>query len=245
MHADNIQAIKQIFPKLPLGHCLFEWPVRGGNQAHVNFDRLISPHALERAGLQHAQDLRLRRGRHVADFIQKNRAAIALLEFANALAGGSGERSPLVPEQFALEQLFRNGRAIHRQEWLFMPVAMMIDRARHQFFARAALARNQCRRIRPRQLADQFEHLLHGLASADDSKFVIFLFEQRLVRNHLAHVAGGFERIEDDVFQLRDIERLQQVVVRSELHRFDRGLRGAVSGHENYGEFRIHLADSA
>jgi len=39
--------------------------------------------------LEHAEDLGLRRQRHVADFIQENCAAIALLEFSDAL-----DRSP-------------------------------------------------------------------------------------------------------------------------------------------------------
>ena len=72
--------------------------------------RLVAADALEGAGLQHAQDLGLGRGRHVADFIQEERAAVALLELADALRGGAGERAALMAEQFAFEQLLREWR---------------------------------------------------------------------------------------------------------------------------------------
>jgi len=55
----------------------------------------------------------------------------------------------------------------------------------------------------------------------------------------------GFERVRDDVLQLDDIERLQEVIVSAEFHRLDGRLRGAVGGHQNDEELGIHLADAA
>ena len=101
--------------------------------------------------LQHAQNFRLRRRRHVADFIEKDRAAVALLEFADALRGRAGERASFVPEQFAFEKVLRNGRAIDGEERLLAALAVMINRAGNQFLAGAAFAGDQrggigCRR---------------------------------------------------------------------------------------------------
>ena len=66
--------------------------------------------------LQHAQQLDLRAGRHVADFIQENRAVIGLLEPADAPQFGAGERAAFVAEQFAFQQRFGNGGAIDGDE---------------------------------------------------------------------------------------------------------------------------------
>ena len=47
--------------------------------------RLVAADAGEFAVLQHAQDFALERERHVADFVEEKRAAVALLEAADAL----------------------------------------------------------------------------------------------------------------------------------------------------------------
>ena len=148
--------------------------------------------------MQHAQNLGLRRHRHIADFVQKNGAAGALLEFANALGGGAREGALFVPEQFALQQVLRYGGAVDGQKGQAAAFAVMIDGARDQLFASAALAGNQGGGVAARQLPDGFENILHGLAPPDDPDVVILRLQQRLVRDDLSHVARGFERVEHD-----------------------------------------------
>jgi hypothetical protein len=48
-----------------------------------------------------------------------------------------------VAKQFALEQRLGNRRAIHRDERFIRAVAVLVNRARHQFLAGAGLAANQ------------------------------------------------------------------------------------------------------
>ena len=100
----------------------------------------LPPDALEGAGLQHAQNLGLGGGRHVADLIQEERAVVALLELADALHGRAGEGAALVAEQFAFEQLLGNGGAVDGQERLLAAVAVMVNGPRDQFLAGAAFA---------------------------------------------------------------------------------------------------------
>ena len=82
----------------------------GRDQPHVGLDRLVAADALERLLLQDAQDLGLQRQRHVADFVEEQGAAVALLELADAAAVGAGEGALLVPEQLALQQVLREWR---------------------------------------------------------------------------------------------------------------------------------------
>ncbi len=117
-NAHDVEAVKQILAELFGGDGGFERLVRRGDDAHVHLDRLVAADALERAALQHAQNFRLRRGRHVADFVEENRAVVALLEFADALVRRAGERAAFVAEQFAFQKLFGNGGAIDGEERL-------------------------------------------------------------------------------------------------------------------------------
>ena len=66
--------------------------------------------------LQHAQHLGLRLRAHVADFVEEDRAAVGLLELADLLLGGAGERPLLVAEQLRLDQLLGNRGAVHLHE---------------------------------------------------------------------------------------------------------------------------------
>jgi hypothetical protein len=52
---------------------------------------VVSAHAVELPFRQHAQQARLQRRRHVADFIEEQRAAVGLLEAAEAQRIGAGE----------------------------------------------------------------------------------------------------------------------------------------------------------
>ena len=55
-------------------------------------------------------------GAHVADFVEEERAAVGLLEAADALLVGAGERPLLVAEQLRLEQVLLERRAVDLHE---------------------------------------------------------------------------------------------------------------------------------
>ena len=78
--------------------------VRGGDQTDVAGDGLVAADALELLLLEDAQDFGLRQRTHIPDFIQEQRATVALLELADALAVGPREGAFLVPEQLALQE---------------------------------------------------------------------------------------------------------------------------------------------
>ena len=96
--------------------------VGGRDHPHVGLDRLVAADPLEPLLLEHPQDLRLGQRRHVADLVEEEGAAVALLELADPLAVGPGERALLVAEQLALQQGLRDGRAVDRQERLVGPL---------------------------------------------------------------------------------------------------------------------------
>ena len=90
--------------------------------------------------LQDAQQLGLRSGVQVADFVQEDGAAVGQLEFAAAGGGGAGEGAFLVAEQFGLEQLGGNGGAVHLDERAGGERAGIVDVRGQQFLAGAGFA---------------------------------------------------------------------------------------------------------
>src|SRR2546421_25177 len=93
---------------------------------------------------------------------------MTLLEFANAPTFRTRECPFLVPKKFALQELFRQRGTINRQKRAGRPAAVLIDRARHQLFARPALSFDQDRYLLGRDPPNRLVNLLHGWAAADN-----------------------------------------------------------------------------
>ncbi len=103
---DHVQAEIEIVAKLPLAHQLRQILVRRRDQAHVRLQELIAAHALEGALFaDHAEQFHLRALVDLADLIEKNRAAVRLLEPADAALVRAGKCAAFVPEKFAFEQV--------------------------------------------------------------------------------------------------------------------------------------------
>src|SRR5690349_10123074 len=140
---------------------LLEILVGGSDHAHVDLDRRLPAHAIELAFGQHAQQSRLQRRRHIADFVEEQRAEVGLLEAAAALRIRARERTLLVTEQLGLEQLGRNRRRVQGDERFRLARAVFMQRARDELLAGAGLAGDQHGYARARQAADGAEYLLH------------------------------------------------------------------------------------
>ena len=85
MERDAANAIVQITPKAILGNHRVQILIGRRDDANIDLERFIAADALKLAVLQEPQHLGLRGKRHVANLIEKNRAAMALLEFSNPL----------------------------------------------------------------------------------------------------------------------------------------------------------------
>src|SRR5690606_1006727 len=96
--------------------------------------------AHELALLEHAQQLRLRSARHLADLVEEERAAVGELEEAFALADRAGERALLVAEQLGLEQRLRHRGDVGGDERPVPARRQRVDAARYALLAGAALA---------------------------------------------------------------------------------------------------------
>src|SRR2546430_8081611 len=122
-------------------HAGFEVAIGGGDESHVGVDDLLAADARELAVLEHVQQLGLQPQRHLADLVEEERALVGRLELAGLLAIGAGERALLVAEQLGLEQLARQGGAVHLQELLAGTRRRLVESARDDLLAGAALAR--------------------------------------------------------------------------------------------------------
>ncbi len=156
-----------------------------------------------------------------------------------------------MPEQLGLEQRLREGGAVDRDEGLVPPRAPVVQRARHQLLAGAALAGDQHGRVALGDGLDPIGEAEHRRAASDDrarpwSRAVRLALRQlgaRLFELPLERPLGG------DPLQLEDhlveVEGLGQVVVGAFLERGDRVVDGGVGGDEDDVGPRRLLAHAA
>ena len=76
-------AVIEVLAKRSLPHLLLQIAVRGDDDAYVDRERPVAADALDFAFFEDAQKLGLHGERHVANFVQKQRAAMRLLEFSD------------------------------------------------------------------------------------------------------------------------------------------------------------------
>ena len=147
LNGNHIQAEEQILAEAAVGHRAGEILVGGGQNAHVDLDRLAATHAFDFARFDGAQQLGLRLGTEVAYFVEKERAGVREFEAAETSIRGAGERAALVPEHLAFHEVTRNGRTVHPNERTIAPGTGQMQRGRHELFARARFAGDQHARV--------------------------------------------------------------------------------------------------
>ena len=165
---DDSEAVVEVLAEVAPADLLAQVLVRGGHHAHVHLHVLVTAHAADLVLLERPQHLGLGRERHVADLVHEERAAVGLLEFALALLDGRREGAPLVAEEFALDQLGGDGRAVHLDERRAAARAFGVEPAGHELLARAVLTGDEHAGVARRHLVDQVLHVEYALRGADD-----------------------------------------------------------------------------
>jgi uncharacterized protein YoaH (UPF0181 family) len=194
----------------------------------------------ELALLQHSQQLGLQRGRHLANLIEQQRAAVGKLQDAGAIGQRPGERSALVTEQLRLHQLRRNRRAVHLHERRVRALAVPVNRVGHQLLARAVLSLDQHAGVARRNLADEREQLLHLVAARHHvgERGVILQLDPHaaVLRRHHHLLFCLLEHRE----QQHRVDRLFDEPERAGVHRLDDFGHAAVAGdHHDLRVWRL------
>ena len=148
------------------------------------FDRAVSTDPLELTLLEHAQQLHLKRHRHVSDFVEKYRAAVGLFEPANTGLYRTSESAFHVTEQLRFQQVLRNRTAIDADHFLVFALAVEVDRFRNELFSRSRFALDENGTVETRNGIHEFEDAMHGPAGTNDvveAVFLVELFPQVLV----------------------------------------------------------------
>src|SRR6185437_16294326 len=109
-------AVVQVLAEAAAAGERLELAVGSADETQIERYLRASADALHRTLLQHPQQLRLQRRRHLPDLIEEYRAAIGGFQLARSPFRRAGKRSLLVAEGLALEQCIGDGGAVDRHE---------------------------------------------------------------------------------------------------------------------------------
>ena len=145
--------------------------------------------------------------RHVADFVEKQRATVGGLEQADMCAGGTGECPTRVAEEFRLEQLLGNRPAVDGHERCPGARAGAVDGACQDFLSRSAFAADEDAGVGGGDHPRFLHHLRHAAAAKDDSLPPGFAIPRFLHGTERGELQGLLDLLQQDPA----LERLGQI----------------------------------
>ncbi len=143
-------------------------------------------------------------------------------------------------EQLAFDQLARNRSHVDRDKRPGAPLAEIVQRARHQLLAGAALASDHDRQIGAHKASNRPIYLLHRGRAADQRQLLLGIGLGSRERCGLRRA----QRPLDDVDQFAKVERFRQVFERAPLGRLDRSQQRRLRTHDNDAQIRAQPPDA-
>src|SRR4029077_10068208 len=92
-----------------------------GENAYVDLNDRATAETRELLVLQHVEKFCLQQGRHFADFVEKDCALVAEIEFTGLGVGCTSEGPGFVSKEFAFQQVSGNSRTIDLEECAMRP----------------------------------------------------------------------------------------------------------------------------
>ncbi len=165
---DDVEAIEQVHAKGATVHGCHQILVGSRHETQIDVKIGQAANAAEAAALQNAQQLGLHPMGELPDFVQKHGSVIRHFQQSGLGSPRIRERAPLVAEQFALKQSFRDRRAVHGNKAHVAPAAVPVQDVGDDILAHASLALQQDGAdFADRQALHELQHLTHRPGCGD------------------------------------------------------------------------------
>jgi hypothetical protein len=104
-----------------------------GNDANIDSRGARAAYRFELALLEHTEQFGLKLQRHVADFVEKQRAPVSQGKTSDMRIDRTCERSSFMAEEFAFEQARGHRRAVHFDQIPVAPRAELVNGSGNNF----------------------------------------------------------------------------------------------------------------
>ena len=204
--------------------------VRSGYQTYVDGDLLIAPDRLHLALLQGTQKLDLHLIRQVPDLIQKYRTALGRHKRPSLVLDRPCKRTFHVAEELGSRQFLGDSAAIHGDKRSLATITLLVNPTGDVLLTGTASAGHQYRHIRRSHQTHMLIKLAGRLALPLDIKI-----RGRRNRDSRRSLLLHAHKFLDLSQQLIRVQRLGNIIRRSQLHRLNRRLYLRITGHHDKG----------
>jgi len=217
------------------GNLFGQIAIGGGDHAHIHRHLLLRTDRAHLALFQHAQQLGLQRQRQFRNFIEKQRAAAGVIKQALAARRGAGKSAFDMTEQFGLDQLFGDRRAVDGNERPLGAQAHAVQGACGELLAGARFAMDQHGRRRRRDALDAGADITDRGRVADHAfDTVVTLIQFATQHEVFPPQRRAFKTALHRIQHLRHRKRLEQKVRGPGAQRIDRGFKVGIGGHQHH-----------
>src|SRR5690606_32472687 len=143
----HVEAEEEVVTEPPGLDLPFELLVGGGDDTDIDLDRALAADGGDEPLLQDAEDLRLRGRTHIADLVEEEGPAVGELELPGPVGEGPREGPLHMPEEFALDELRGDRRAVDLDEGAVGARRESVDGTGDEFLAGAVLPGDQDPRV--------------------------------------------------------------------------------------------------
>ena len=243
LDGDHVQAVIEILTEAPFANLTLQILVGGGHETHIHLFWAGRTDRDEVALLDDPQQFGLYRRTDIPDLVQKERAAVGLLQQTFLVHHRAGEGTAQMPEQLAFQQGVGQGGAVQRNKRFFPAQAVAVQGAGDQFLAGARFTQDHDVGIAGRHLEGQVVDLAEPgagknrrfMAAADGE-----LFAQPAV------LACQALKLQHMVYQAQHLllgEGFDQVVVGTLFDGLHCVVHGTEGGHHDHRQFGAGLLD--
>jgi hypothetical protein len=152
----------------------------------------VSSQTVVRSAVQHPQQLYLNMGRQFADFIQEQRSLICQFEESGLGVVRAAEGAFFVAEQFALDQVLGESRAVDINPGFAVAVGKFVDAASDQLFTTAGFPSDQDRFSVASHAFDHGHEALHRATGKDELSAVDLALNRRCCFQCIPHRLAAY-----------------------------------------------------
>src|SRR4030095_7312847 len=223
----------EVLAKEFLANAFGEIAVGGHNDANVDVDRLRTADAFETPFFEDAEQLGLAGERKLANFVEKECAALRHFDFSGFPVASAGEGPAFVAEEFVLHETFGNGCAIQSDKRLRASIGKVVNGASEEFLARTAFTEQENGCPGRGHALELLANRLHGGRVPDDARKAVaggeLLAEDEIFPQQFLLARGAF----DEKFQMVEVNGLLDEIEGAFFHRGNSFLNGAECGKQN------------
>jgi hypothetical protein len=162
-----VDAEEEVFAEVAFLNHLLEFTVGGADDSDIDMEGFVVADASDFAGFEEPEELNLHAFIEFSEFIEEQCASIGDFEESSSVCICAGECAAAVSEEFAFDEVFRDGAAVDGDEGFISSFALFVDSSGDHFLAGTGFSEDKDSGVSGCDAVDESSNAEHGCGIAD------------------------------------------------------------------------------